>query len=62
MSVGEGGGARLYQKHKIKPRIYLRVLTSTMDSDGGVEAVEATNNNATMILREGGSVLVAKIM
>jgi len=60
MSVGRGGGARLCQKYKIKPRIYLRVLTPTMDSDGGAEAAEATNNIATMILREGGSVLVAK--
>jgi hypothetical protein len=31
-----------------------------MDSDGGAEAAEATNNNATVILREGGRVLVAK--
>ena len=60
MSIGGGGGARLCQKYKIKPRIYLRVLTPTMDSDGGAEAAEATNNIATMILREGGSVLVAK--
>ena len=35
MSIGGGGGARLCQKYKIKPRIYLRVLTPTMDSDGG---------------------------
>jgi len=33
-----------------------------LGSDGGAEAAEATNNNATMILREGGSVLVAKTM
>jgi hypothetical protein len=31
-----------------------------MDSDGGAEAAEATNNNATVILREVGRVLVAK--
>jgi len=62
LSVGGGGGARVCQKYKIKPRIYLRVLTPTMDSDGGAKAAEATTNNATMILREGGSVLVAKTM
>ena len=62
MSVGGGGGARLCQKYKIKPRIYLRVLTPTMDSDGGAEAAEATQNDAAMISREGGTVLVAKTM
>jgi hypothetical protein len=33
-----------------------------MDSDGGAEAAEATQNDAAMISREGGTVLVAKTM
>jgi hypothetical protein len=32
-----------------------------LGSDGGAEAAEVMKNNATMILREGGSILVAKI-
>ena len=44
------------------PRIYLQVLTPTIGQDGGAEAAEVTNNNATMILIKGGRALVAKIM
>ena len=55
-------GEHACTKNTMKPTIYLQVLIPTLGSDGGAEAAEATNNSATMILREGGTVLVAKII
>jgi hypothetical protein len=58
--VGEQACTKILNKTIID----LRVPIPTLDRDGGAEATEATNDDATMttILGEGTSVLVSKII
>jgi hypothetical protein len=62
MSIGGGGGEHACTKNAMKPTIYREYWYRRLGSDGGAEAAEATKKYATMILREVGTVLVAKMI